>query len=191
MKIVKLIPIALAILIAAPGALNAQSGEAPNEGKSYKVLQTIVVGSSVYGDEDEPAASVRAALDEMGPELGYRSYSRVTSLYGPLGISGQAQWKLITKNFGSFAAENMPIISEWNLGALESVPGSPNMVEFRRFLFMSRVPAKIGESVNYESIQLSLNRVRVPVGKTSVIGNLPVPETGEMLFFVVKIDEVR
>ncbi|QQS41048.1 MAG: hypothetical protein IPM63_17040 [Acidobacteriota bacterium] len=190
MRIAKIFPLALALAIALPGILNAQQENDREQGKSYRLLQMIVVGSSAPDSEEELSPTAVSALSSVGPELRYRSYSPVASLYGPLGFGGQAQWKVITKNFGSYSAENMPIISEWNLGALEPVPGSPGMIEFKRFLFLSRVPSRFGESVNYETIQVTLNRVRVPVGKASVIGNLPVPETGEMLFFVVKIDEI-
>lgn len=191
MKITKLFPIVLALLITAPAALNAQPVEAEPEGKSYKLMHTIVVGSSASEAADELSPAVRAALAGLGPELGYESYSRVAALFGPLGTGGQANWKLMTRQLGSLGSENMPIVSEWSLGALEQVPGNPSFVEFKRFHFFARIPARIGESVNYESIQLTLNRIRAEVGKTSVIANLPVPETGEMLFFVLKIDEVR
>lgn len=181
----------LALLIAAPAVLNAQPSETADEGRAYRLLQMIVVGSANPDSQGKMSPEVRSALDELGPDLGFRAYSPVASLYGPLGSSGQAQWKLITRKLGSFGSDTMPIMSEWNLGTIERVPGDDSLVEFRRFAFQARVPARFGESVNYESIQMTLNRVRATVGKTTVIGNLPVPETGEMLFFVVKIDEIR
>ncbi|HUF03767.1 MAG TPA: hypothetical protein VMM38_06285 [Aridibacter sp.] len=191
MRISKVFPIVLALFISVPGVLNAQSTEALNEGRSYKLLLQVVVGSAVSETDNEVSPAVRSAIVGLGPEFGYDRYTTAASLYGPLGINGQAQWKLVPKKLGSFGSGAMPIFAEWNIGTIESVPGNPSLVEIRRFLFTLRIPAAIRESVNYESIGLTLNRVRAEAGKTSVIGNLPVPETGEMLFFVVKIDEIR
>ena len=163
-------------------------GQSSNNGttqRSYKVYLHFVSGGESSPGSVRLPKSIRSAFDDLRDELVFNDYRLVSTHFQRFSTGGQIQSQAILKKLGGFGLENWPIIMNWSLGAIENTNEAPGRVGFRRFTFGARIPFVTGEKISYEAIQYSLGRIDIKEGTPTVIGSLSIPQSNEMLFFVV------
>lgn len=154
--------------------------------RGFKLNLHIVLGTRKDSGKTELPAEISSAVRTAAREIGYRSFRLLSSRYQMVALGGRIHSRSIEKSLGEFDRPGLPVFSDWSLGPLLPVGPDPMTFELKRFHYEAKVPSKIGELDKYSNISLDLERVLIPVGRTVVIGTQSVPESGEMLFFVVR-----
>jgi len=187
MKITRSLLLLIALVALGQVAM-AQDGVNEDAGNAYRISLYVVVGSGSGGGADVPKA-VQDAIGPLAKNLNLRAFKTLATQSQTVGIGGRIESSAIFDSIGAYKMEKRKITAAWNAGQVELLPGDPTGILIARFAFFARVPVPLGDGIDYQDLRYSVTRSRVAVGGASLLGNLPVPETGEVLFFVIETNK--
>ena len=180
-------------------SLSAQerAGEA-----SYEATLYVLVGS----DDASQRADLPRALDPVSKQIrdsfSFRNYRLMNTYYGRLANSGSLEYKSVSSLKNSSTELDSPSFLEWQLAKFQTEPTAAGNHGFgiEVFRFGARVPVPVssikgpdGSSVpvtNYESVGLTLNKLRLNESKPTLIGTISLPRTTGTIFLVMTIAPV-
>lgn len=177
---------AIILAVLSVSAFSQEPGE-QRDNRTFRTRLFVLLGDKESGKTNIPERA-RGAIAEIDEMYGLKNYRLISDHFQRLGFGGLAHSNSILKEFGGYSMEDQPVFTEWRLGPLTPLPDSQGSVEFRNFSFRARVPFTYGEAVRYESVDSTVSRFSVRLGRASVVATLQVPRTDAMLFFVVAVE---
>lgn len=187
-SMMKLAILTLTIGLAIQSATAQENRKGP-EG-SFNVTIHLVAGSATQTD-GAVTGRLAGVFNRLGEGLGLKSYKVLATQRQNLAYGGSVQSNAVFDALGSYSIDKRKILASWNAGPVEPSPGGENEIALGRFQFNSRVPVAVGEALEYQELKYMITRTRIPVGSAALIGNLPVPDTGDVLLFVIEVERAK
>ncbi|REJ77664.1 MAG: hypothetical protein DWQ47_14940 [Acidobacteria bacterium] len=178
----------VALLLGSAVSIQAQTSS-PDPESYYKVDLYIVLGTDTGGSNDGMTAVVDSAVRGLESNFQFEGYRVVSSQFFELGVGGLAHLRSAERKVRSAGEPAKPDVSLM-LGPI-SVGSANRTLELRRIVYEAGFPLDPAGSTGYTQLNFSLERARIPIGRATVVGNQPLPGTGEMLFFVVRAEEAK
>lgn len=167
---------------------------------SYEAVLQVVIGSDQAGGELPRGLS--AISQQLRSNYAFPSYRLANTIIGRLSAGGSFEYKSASDIFGQPENSEIPTFLEWNLGRLRVAQDERNQTVFQAepFRFGARVPVRItrvktgessaNETVNYEAVGLTTNRLSLAAGKPTLVGTLSLPKTAGTMFLVLTLRPV-
>lgn len=184
------------IFCTAAGGRDASANNTPGDSGGYNVLTHVVVGTNSAAGQRALTKRISTALRTVGADFNYRYYLRELTHFQSVGNGGSIGFHSISRRLGSIDAIENPIFTDLGLDGFRVDKEDDDAVSFKAFRFQARLPVRFSQAVRksneaerarYEAIKISLNNVRLGIGKPKLIASLPLPEHGETLFFVLEV----
>lgn len=176
----------ICLLVLGAVSTKGQQAGADKSRHTFEVQLHFVLGSDSGAAGPEIPKEIRSAIRRIGKTYAYADYRLASSQYQMVYTGGQIQSDTILKNLGGFRIADRPIYANWSLGGFMETPSAANILT-GTFRFTARVPSKIGNDITYNKIQYVLRGVALREERPTVIGTLPVPESDELIFFVLNV----
>jgi len=165
---------------------------------SYEVVLHVLTASNTAGGNSAVVPqSLETVVKKLKTNYSFSNYRLSSTYFQRVANTGNMEFKGISNepNQDVFA----PIFSEWSLGQLLTLPDSRGQtaISIQGFRFGQRVPVKtssstdqVGKSnsvLNYENVGLFLQKLNLPVGAPTIIGNLSTSKADELVFLILTV----
>lgn len=185
--------IAALFLFCLMSSTNSFAQDAPKQAApNYKIyLDTIIATNNANGNK-KLSAPLLNALKDIKSDM-FSDYYLFSSSFQRIGVGGQINQKSIYNELGQRKIDKYSIYSNWTLDKLKNLSDEKNrdVIQFDTFNFLVRVPNQTATVINYEEIRLNISNFNVLQNIPTVIGSLSIPQSDEMLYFVLTAKPVQ
>ncbi len=165
---------------------------------SYNVSLNLVIGSNDGASKGELPAELAAVSKQIRSSFQFSNYRVANTLIGRISNNGTFQYQSVANISEKEPLPASPTFLDWSLVNLKSMPNAKGQMGFQAqtFRFGARVPVVTGshqengkttDSVNYESIGLSLQRLGITENMPTVVGTLTLPGTSGTIFLIMTV----
>ncbi len=184
------------------GSFSVFGQSAAGVDQSFEATLHVVIGSDDAMQRSDLPRSLDGVSRQIRDNFTFKSYRLMNTYYGRLADNGSLEYKSVSSLKNVSTELDSPTFLEWQLGTFraDAPTSGDKTLSIQMFRFGARVPiviAKLGGSdaagvpvTNYESVGLTLNRVRVAEGAPTLIGTISLPRTTGTVFLVMTIRPV-
>lgn len=179
------------------GILTANGQAEESSPESFEAILYILVDAAGERKGSKLPGSFDPVIRDIRGNFGVQDLLIADSLLGRLSTSGSLDVKAISNAFGTPKTQDHSSFVDWRLTNLRRLQsgGSGAAYSFQSFSFVSRIPFALANAgndvsrqpINYETLNLTLNRLSVQDDKPSLIGVLSQPKPGGNVYLVLKV----
>lgn len=175
---------------------------APPRDASYEAMLYVVLGSNEGAPGAELPKNLSGLSKQLRNDFSFRNYGLLNTYVGRIANAGSLEYKSVAslQNAADREADS-PSFLEWSLSNLRSseTPASGDLLVMQAFRFGARVPVKVTtpgdggkslQTINYESVGLTLNRLGIVQNTPTLIGTISLPRTTGTVFLVLAVRPV-
>jgi hypothetical protein len=180
----------------------AQVPVKPVSDASYEAMLYVVLGSNEAVPGGELPKNISGVTRQLRDNFSFSNYRLLNTYIGRIANSGSLEYKSVATLQNSAEREiDSPSFLEWSLNNLRSSEATPSgdLLVMQMFRFGARVPIKFTstseggktmQTVNYENVGLTVNRLGVTQNSPTLIGTISLPRTAGTVFLVLSVRPV-
>jgi hypothetical protein len=180
----------------------AQDQAKPIGDASYEAMLYVVLGSNEPVPGAELPKNISGVTRQLRDNFSFSNYRLLNTYIGRIANNGSLEYKSVATLQNATDREiDSPSFLEWSLNNLRSSEAAPSgdLLVMQMFRFGARVPIKFSsiveggktlQTVNYENVGLTVNRLGVTRNSPTLIGTISLPRTAGTVFLVLSVRPV-
>ena len=180
----------------------AQVQAKPAPDASYEAMLYVVLGTDEAGPGGELPKNISGVTRQLRENFSFSNYRLLNTYVGRVANNGSIEYKSVAslRNPADRELDSHSFL-EWTLANLRSSDAAPSgdLLVMQMFRFGARVPIKFTtpteggktlQTVNYENVGLTVNRLGVTRNSPTLIGTISLPRTAGTVFLVLSVRPV-
>ena len=180
----------------------AQGPGKPIADASYEAMLYVVLGSNDAAPGGELPKNIAGVTRQLRDNFNFSNYRLLNTYVGRIANNGSLEYKSVATLQNATDREiDSPSFLEWSLNNLRTSEAAPSgdLLVMQVFRFGARVPIKFTsaieggkthQTVNYENVGLTVNRLGVAQNSPTLIGTISLPRTAGTVFLVLSVRPV-
>ena len=172
-----------------------------NAEQSYEATLHVLIGSDDTAQPIELPKSLDGVARQIRDNFNFKNYRLMNTYYGRLANNGSLDYKSVSSLKNGSTEPDAPTFLDWQLAIFAAEPGAGrSSFSMQIFRLGARVPVKVtpipsadGKTnaiTNYESVGLTLNKLRIGENAPTLVGTISLPRTTGTILLVLTIRPV-
>jgi hypothetical protein len=199
---ISIVLFAAAVVIFGGRVSFAQSEVKAQQDASYEAMLYVVLGSNEAVPGAELPKSISGVTRQLRDNFTFNNYRLLNTYIGRMASRGSLEYKSVAALPNASDRElDSPSFLEWSLKDLHSpdAAATGDLLVMQMFRFGARVPIKTNtmveggktlETINYENVGLTVNKLGITQGSPTLIGTIALPRTAGTVFLVLAVRPV-
>lgn len=169
---------------------------------NFEAMLYVVLGSNDVAAGAELPKSISGITRQLRNDFSFDNYRLLNTYVGRIANNGTLEYKSVASLQNAADRElDSPSFLEWTLANVRTADGptTGDQLVMQAFRFGARVPVKVStameggktlQTVNYENVGLTVNRLGLAQNSPTLIGTISLPRTSGTVFLVLAVRPV-